>query len=393
MHNFGVIIRLKLHRPDQGCITAGINRSNTAVRAVLEQPCSTGGWTGTVRPKHLPAGRTGLSDQFLGPVAQDQPGTVGQICPTSWLSLRSDSVRPTTGRTRLFEHCSSSRVRPVNAGSASTHTVIALGKSYVVSTTTEVALRGDGVVPSLYRAKPVKDCQSQLKTASADVESTIESLAADGSSDWPDDVSAGYCVGYHPGNSTSLPGSIGGTFGNVKSPLGCLISSRSNVKSAPVDVTSAPIDVTSDVVDATSAGSCIGRLNRCNIGSKCPISVSSQKLISHYKPLSSSSIDGTAGINRSNTAVRAVLEQPCSTGGRTGTVQPKHLPAGRTGLSDQFLGPIAQDQPGPVGQICPTSWLSLRSDSVRPTTGQTRLFKHRSSSRVQPVNAGSADYN
>ncbi|PLW12533.1 hypothetical protein PCANC_02361 [Puccinia coronata f. sp. avenae] len=97
----------------------------------------------------------------------------------------------------------------------------------------------------------------------------------------------------------------------------------------------------------------------------------------------------TAGINRSNTAVRAVLEQPCSTGGRTGTVRPKHLPAGRTGLSDQFLGPVAQDQPGPVGQICPTSWLSLRSDSVRPNTGRTRLFEHRSSSRVRPVNAGS----
>ncbi|PLW47930.1 hypothetical protein PCASD_04920 [Puccinia coronata f. sp. avenae] len=97
----------------------------------------------------------------------------------------------------------------------------------------------------------------------------------------------------------------------------------------------------------------------------------------------------TAGINRSNTAVRAVLEQPCSTGGRTGTVRPKHLPAGRTGLSDQFLGPVAQDQPGPVGQICPTSWLSLRSDSVRPTTGRTRLFEHRLSSRVRPVNAGS----
>ncbi|PLW41852.1 hypothetical protein PCASD_05508 [Puccinia coronata f. sp. avenae] len=94
-------------------------------------------------------------------------------------------------------------------------------------------------------------------------------------------------------------------------------------------------------------------------------------------------------MNRSNTAVRAVLEQPCSTGGRTGTVRPKHLPAGRTGLSDQFLGPVAQDQPGPVGQICPTSWLSLRSDSVRPTTGRTRLFEHRSSSRVRPVNAGS----
>jgi hypothetical protein len=53
--------------------TAGINWSNTAVRAVLEQPCLTGGRTGTVRPKHLPAGRTGLSNQFLGPVAKDQP--------------------------------------------------------------------------------------------------------------------------------------------------------------------------------------------------------------------------------------------------------------------------------------------------------------------------------
>ncbi|PLW33118.1 hypothetical protein PCANC_23049 [Puccinia coronata f. sp. avenae] len=80
--------------------------------------------------------------------------------------------------------------------------------------------------------------------------------------------------------------------------------------------------------------------------------------------------DIAAGINRLNTAVQAVLEQPC--------------------LSDQFLGLVAQDQPGPVGQICPTSWLSLRSDSLRPTTGRTRLFEHRSSSRVQPVNAGSA---
>ncbi|PLW55183.1 hypothetical protein PCANC_03258 [Puccinia coronata f. sp. avenae] len=77
----------------------------------------------------------------------------------------------------------------------------------------------------------------------------------------------------------------------------------------------------------------------------------------------------TAGINRSNTAVQAVLGQPCLTGGRTGTVRPKHLPPGRTGLSDQFLGPVAQDQPGPVGQICPTSWLLLRLDSARPTTG------------------------
>ncbi|PLW27097.1 hypothetical protein PCANC_26339 [Puccinia coronata f. sp. avenae] len=105
----------------------------------------------------------------------------------------------------------------------------------------------------------------------------------------------------------------------------------------------------------------------------------------------------TAGINRSNTAVQAVLEQPCLTGGRTGTVRPKHLPPGRTGLSNQFLGPVAQDQPGlvaqdqpgPVGQICPTSWLLLWADTARPTTGRTRLFEHRSNSRVRPVNAGS----
>jgi hypothetical protein len=84
-----------------------------------------------------------------------------------------------------------------------------------------------------------------------------------------------------------------------------------------------------------------------------------------------------------------VLEQPCSTGGQTGTVQPKHLLAGRTGLSDQFLGPVGQDQPGPVGQICLTSWLLLRSDSARPTTSRTRLFEHRSNCRVRPVNAGS----
>ncbi|PLW47932.1 hypothetical protein PCASD_04922 [Puccinia coronata f. sp. avenae] len=107
-----VILKSSAHFlfPDSGANTAGINRSNTAVQAVLEQPCSTGGRTGTVRPKHLPPGQTGLSDQFLGPVAQDQPGPVGQICPTSWLLLRSDSARPTTGQTRLFEHRSNCRV-------------------------------------------------------------------------------------------------------------------------------------------------------------------------------------------------------------------------------------------------------------------------------------------
>ncbi|PLW36723.1 hypothetical protein PCASD_08716 [Puccinia coronata f. sp. avenae] len=92
-------------------LTAGNNRSNTAVRAVLEQPCSTGGWTGTVRPKHLPAGRTGLSDQLLGPVGQDQLGPVGQICPTSCSCFgRTVPVRPpvkhgclSTARTAVFD--------------------------------------------------------------------------------------------------------------------------------------------------------------------------------------------------------------------------------------------------------------------------------------------------
>ncbi|PLW49523.1 hypothetical protein PCANC_08994 [Puccinia coronata f. sp. avenae] len=93
--------------------------SNSRVRPVVGQAlfnrwsdrhCSTGGQTGTVRPKHLPAGQTGLSNQFLGPVAQHQPGPVGQSCPTSWLSLQLDSALTTTGRTRLFEHHSNCRV-------------------------------------------------------------------------------------------------------------------------------------------------------------------------------------------------------------------------------------------------------------------------------------------
>ncbi|PLW29450.1 hypothetical protein PCANC_27371 [Puccinia coronata f. sp. avenae] len=91
---------------------------------------------------------------------------------------------------------------------------------------------------------------------------------------------------------------------------------------------------------------------------------------------------GTAGINQSKTDVQAVLEQPFSTGGQAGTVPPKHLPAGQKGLSNQFLGPVAQDQPGPVGQICPSSWLLLWSDSARQTTGHTRLFEHRWNCRV-----------
>ncbi|PLW11815.1 hypothetical protein PCASD_21059 [Puccinia coronata f. sp. avenae] len=102
------------------CSTAGINRSNTAVRAVLEQPCSTGGRTGTVRPKQEPTGRTDLSDRSRLVLCDRSQELIGQACPTRRQVLRSDSACPTTGRTRLFEHRSNCRVRPVNAGSAAT---------------------------------------------------------------------------------------------------------------------------------------------------------------------------------------------------------------------------------------------------------------------------------
>ncbi|PLW12948.1 hypothetical protein PCANC_07830 [Puccinia coronata f. sp. avenae] len=98
-------------------LTAGINRSNTAVRAVLEQPCSTGGRTGTVRPKRDPTGRTDLSDRSRLVLCDRSQELIGQACPTRRQVLRSDSACPTTGRARLFEHRSSCRVRPVNAGS------------------------------------------------------------------------------------------------------------------------------------------------------------------------------------------------------------------------------------------------------------------------------------
>ncbi|PLW24711.1 hypothetical protein PCANC_27534 [Puccinia coronata f. sp. avenae] len=99
-------------------VTAGINRSNTAARAVLEQPCSTGGRTDTVRPKREPTGRTDLSDRSRLVLCNRSQELIGQACPTRRQMLRSDSACPTTGRTRLFEHRSNCRVRPVNAGSA-----------------------------------------------------------------------------------------------------------------------------------------------------------------------------------------------------------------------------------------------------------------------------------
>ncbi|PLW56769.1 hypothetical protein PCANC_01636 [Puccinia coronata f. sp. avenae] len=72
----------------------------------------------------------------------------------------------------------------------------------------------------------------------------------------------------------------------------------------------------------------------------------------------------TAGINRSNTAVRAVLEQPCLTGGRTGTVRPVVGQA----LSDRSTCRR-------VGQACPiSSWDRLH-----------RTSRDRSDKSVQPV--------
>ncbi|PLW57143.1 hypothetical protein PCANC_01882 [Puccinia coronata f. sp. avenae] len=85
---------------------------------LLEQPCSTGGRTDTVRPKREPTGRTDLSDRSRLVLCNRSQELIGQACPTRRQMLRSDSACPTTGRTRLFEHRSNCRVRPVNAGSA-----------------------------------------------------------------------------------------------------------------------------------------------------------------------------------------------------------------------------------------------------------------------------------
>ncbi|PLW29091.1 hypothetical protein PCASD_19744, partial [Puccinia coronata f. sp. avenae] len=102
------------------------------------------------------------------------------------------------------------------------------------------------------------------------------------------------------------------------------------------------------------------------------------------------SFESNTGINRSNTAVQAVLKQPCSTGGRTGTVRPKQEPTGWTDLSDRSRLVLCDRSQELIGQACPTRRQVLRSDSACPTTSQTRLFEHRSNCCVRPVNAGSA---
>ncbi|PLW37645.1 hypothetical protein PCANC_22062 [Puccinia coronata f. sp. avenae] len=93
------------------CCTAGINRSNTAARAVLEQPCSTGVWTDTVRPKGEPTGRTDLSDRSRLVLCNRSQELIGQACPTRRQVLRRTvPVRPpvehgcsSTARTAVFD--------------------------------------------------------------------------------------------------------------------------------------------------------------------------------------------------------------------------------------------------------------------------------------------------
>ncbi|PLW09719.1 hypothetical protein PCANC_26711 [Puccinia coronata f. sp. avenae] len=109
-------------------------------------------------------------------------------------------------------------------------------------------------------------------------------------------------------------------------------------------------------------------------------------------------------LNRANTMLPSMMSQPCPTspaglqedsqpcltGGRTGTVQPKQEPTGRTDLSNRSQLVLCNRSQELIGQACTNRWQVLRSDSACPTTGQTRLFEHRSNCRVQPVNAGSA---
>jgi hypothetical protein len=77
--------------------------------------------------------------------------------------------------------------------------------------------------PSLHRAKPVRDRQSRCKITGAGIELAIISLAANTSSHWADDVSAGHHFGYHPADATSPVGCIGETVGNLTSPQPSLI--------------------------------------------------------------------------------------------------------------------------------------------------------------------------
>ncbi|PLW33604.1 hypothetical protein PCASD_15754 [Puccinia coronata f. sp. avenae] len=79
-------------------------------RGVLKQPSSTGGRTGTVRPKQEPTGQIDLSDRSRLVLCDRSQELIGQACPTRRQVLWSDSACPTTGQTQLFEHCLNCRV-------------------------------------------------------------------------------------------------------------------------------------------------------------------------------------------------------------------------------------------------------------------------------------------
>ncbi|PLW37711.1 hypothetical protein PCANC_17158 [Puccinia coronata f. sp. avenae] len=85
----------------------------------------------------------------------------------------------------------------------------------------------------------------------------------------------------------------------------------------------------------------------------------------------------TAGIDWSNTAGQAVLKQPCLTGDRTGTVRPKPVPAGRTGLSVRFLAGTGHHQPG-------TDWADPFDRPAQACVGPC-LSNHRSNTAVQAL--------
>ncbi|PLW06704.1 hypothetical protein PCANC_28136 [Puccinia coronata f. sp. avenae] len=90
-----------------------------------------------------------------------------------------------------------------------------------------------------------------------------------------------------------------------------------------------------------------------------------------------SKVSSTAGNNRSNTAVQAVLKQPCSTGGRTGTVQPKQEPTGRTDLSDRSRLVLSDRSQELIGQAfehgCSSTARTAVFDRLLPAVLETLL--------------------
>ncbi|PLW15085.1 hypothetical protein PCASD_21522 [Puccinia coronata f. sp. avenae] len=94
-----------LTSPRQSVNQMWVNLLSGAQTAVFDQ------WSDRHCPTKAPAGGSDRHVRSVpGTGCTGPAGPVGQICPTSWLLLWSDSVRLTTGQTRLFEHCSSSRV-------------------------------------------------------------------------------------------------------------------------------------------------------------------------------------------------------------------------------------------------------------------------------------------